>query len=125
MNIDTFLSNWENKSEEIPNTSRRLYNELEVTLSKSGRYNTIRLNALKSKDKKNENATKFMRWLIKEANKGKFDITLCAQPWGYSFEELPKKEKLRDWYLGFGFIVKWEMPDNNGYEMVYPKPKAE
>ena len=119
MNIDTFLTNWANVSEELPNTSTRLYNDLEVTLTKSGRDNTVRLNSIKSRKQKKGRATDFMKWLIKEAKAGEFDITLCAQPWGYSFEDTPKKEKVKTWLEGLGFIVKWEWPNEDGYEMSY------
>lgn len=119
MSIDIFLANWVNMSEKQPDTSTRLYNDLEVTLSKSGRDNTVHLNALKSRDQKKGKATKFIKWLTKEARKGDFDITLCAQPWGHNFEDTPKKERVRDWLLGLGFTVKWEYPDEEGYEMEY------
>lgn len=117
--IDIFLTNWANMSEEKPSTLIRLYNDLEVTLTKSGRENTVRLNSLKSKDQKKGNATKFIKWLTKEARKGDFDITLCAQSWGYSFEDLPKKGKIKEWLLNLGFTVKWEYPEESGYEMEY------
>jgi len=119
MNIDTFLKQWLKKSTKLDTSERREYHNLEVQLSKSGHYNTLRVNALKSKDPKKGHATKFMKSLIKEANKNKFDIELCAQPWGHSFEDVPTKDVVREWLLKLGFKIKFEYPDKEGYEMVY------
>ena len=127
MSIDTFLKSWNDSTTEITNAlgnNRRLYNDvLEIQLTKSGRANTVRLNSLKSVDKKKGHGSKFLKWLAREADKGKFALTVCVQPWGHSFESSPSKDVLKDWFARNGFTMKWEYPDEKGYEMER-KPKT-
>lgn len=118
MSIDTFLEQWSNSTVEIPNSSTRLYNEiLEVQLTKSGRDLTVRLNSLKSRKQKKGHSNKFLKWLTREADKNHFILSVCVQPWGYSFESSPSKEDLKKWFARNGFTVKWEYPNKQGYEM--------
>lgn len=118
---DAFLKDWEsNSSVSEKNDKIRTNGNLEIKLSKSGRENTIRLNYLKSTKPKNGEATKFMKWLTKQADKHQVTLTLCAQPVGYSWnkDELPNKDKLKQWTERLGFKVKFQYPDSEGYEMV-------
>lgn len=121
MSIDTFLEEWNDSTVAITSElawDRRLHQDvLEVHLTKSGRDNTVRLNALKSNEQKKGHSSKFLKWLTKEADEGKFILSVCVQPWGYSFESSPSKENLKDWFERHGFVVKWKYPDEKGYEM--------
>jgi len=118
MTIDTFLENWVKNTETLEYCSRRLYNDImEVHLSKSGRTNTLRINAIKSRECEKGHATKFIKWLIRQANQHNFNLTTCAQPWGHSFESIPSKEVVRDLFLKHGFKIKWQYPDEKGWEM--------
>ncbi len=121
MNIESFLKDWEANTTELegPLTqSRRLYKDvLEVQLTKSGRDNTVRINANKSLEKKKGHASKFLKWLVKEADKGKFELSACVQPWGHSFEKTPSADVLKNSFAKLGFSVRFEYPDE-GFEMV-------
>lgn len=123
--LTSFLERWNKSTTEIGGlaNNRRLYREvLEIDLVKSARSNTLRLNALKSKKRRKGHSSKFMKWLIKQADRGDFMVTACVQPWGYSFEQSTlSKDALRDWFIKYGFKVVWEYPDGKGYEMIrYP-----
>lgn len=119
MSIDTFLNIWNDNTTEIADQPRlRLYKDvLVIQVSKSGRPNTVRLNELKSKAPRKGHSSRFLKWLTAEADKGKFTLTACVQPCGYSFESSPSKEDLKNWFIRNGFTVKWEYLEKIGYEM--------
>lgn len=118
-NIESFMNTWEVNSKPLPNKLLRQFNNLEIGMSISGRTNTVRLNHLKSLKKNEGYATKFIKWLVKEADKNNFHVTVCAQPFGpyYLDGDNLDKELLKTWFEKYGFEVKFLYPDNAGYEM--------
>lgn len=117
-NIDSFLETWKNKSSvSKKHTRAREFDGVLVELSKSGRTNTVRLNALKTTSPKNGLASHFISWLIKEADKNKFNISLCAQPFGHYRDNGPSREQLEKWLSKYGFKAQFTYEDQLGTEM--------
>lgn len=119
-NITNFMNTWnERDSSESFNTRSKIFNKLDVELSKSGRDDcTVRINYIQSRKRRKGELKKFLTWITKLADANEFTLTMAAQPCGRHYEDTPKKEKLKEIIERYGFTVRFEYPDGNGYEMV-------
>lgn len=119
-NTEKFLKDW-NKfapSTGFNKRAKMFDNALEIELSKSGRdNNTIRINSIRSLSSGSRKLGKFMNWITKKADSGGFQLSLAAQPFGWNREEIPSKDKIKFYMERFNFRVKYEYPDEEGYEM--------
>ena len=120
--VDTFLNSWgqNSKPEQSPlvNPRARVFNNLHVELSKSGRdENTVRINHIKSFKRQSGELKKFLQWITNEATKNKFVLSMAVQPCNNHYEEPVPKEKLKEVARRYGFEVHFEYPDGRGYEM--------
>lgn len=123
--LEKFLEDWRSftPSTGLNKRAKLFDGVLEIELSKSGRDdNTIRVNSIRSLSSGSRKLGKFMNWLTKKADSGGFQLSLAAQPFGWNREELPSKDKIKFYMERFNFQVKYEYPDEEGYEMVR-KPK--
>lgn len=118
-NIDNFFNSWNNISQPIENNSRlRKYGNLDIEISRSFRYNVIRVNSLKSNKRRNGEATAFVKWLCKQSDKHGFLITLAAQPFGIDDSLIPNTSQLVSWFKKHSFTEKYEYPKGVGTEML-------
>ena len=121
--IDTFLETW-NKREApaespLTNTNSRKYNGLDVVLSQSARNGrTVRINHIVSNKRRKGELKKFLRWIVAQADKGDFDLTMAAQPINRHYEDGISKDKLKETAEKVGFEMRFEYPDELGYEMI-------
>ena len=117
--INDFMDTWNKRDNtETDDSHSKIFNKLEVELSKSGRNDyTIRINYITSKTRRKGELKKFLSWITKQADLNKFDLSMAAQPCGRHYEDLPKKEKLKEITEKYGFVEKFEYPDGIGYEM--------
>lgn len=119
--IEAFFAEWKNNSKPHKSSMMkhiRMFNDVEVALSKSACTNTVRVNSLRSNDQRKGEATKFMKWLTRRADKQGFFVTLSAEPFGWNKDDAMDKDQLKEWMEKYGFSVKWEWPDEDGYEMI-------
>jgi hypothetical protein len=119
--LEKFLEDWRSftPSTGLNKRAKLFDGVLEIELSKSGRDdNTIRVNSIRSLSSGSRKLGKFMNWLTKKADSGGFQLSLAAQPFGWNREELPSKDKIKFYMERFNFQVKYEYPDEEGYEMV-------
>jgi hypothetical protein len=119
--LEKFLEDWRSftPSTGLNKRAKLFDGVLEIELSKSGRDdNTIRVNSIHSLSSGSRKLGKFMNWLTKKADSGGFQLSLAAQPFGWNREELPSKDKIKFYMERFNFQVKYEYPDEEGYEMV-------
>lgn len=119
-NITTFINEWNKRDKsEFGSTRSKTFNKLDVEISKSGRDDyTVRINYIQSNKRRKGELKKFLSWITKQADAGEFNLTMAAQPCGRHYEDVPKKEKLKEISEKYGFTVRFEYPDGNGYEMV-------
>lgn len=117
--INNFLNSWNNISQPIENNSRlRKYGNLDIEISRSFRYNVVRVNSLKSNKWRNGEATAFIKWLCKQSDKHGFLITLAAQPFGIYNKPAPNTSQLVSWFKKHSFTERYEYPENAGTEMI-------
>lgn len=117
--VSKFLEEWKKQTKDLDTKRGRLFGDnLEVELSESGRENTLRVNAVKSNLSYSGEATKFFEWLAQKADEYKFNVTLCAQPFGWAYEGKPSHEQLVEWVSRFGFKSSFTYEDGLGTEMV-------
>jgi len=117
--IDTFMADWSSRQDAPAHTSRaKIYEHLLVELTKSARDNkTVRINHIKSTYNRSGDLRTFLKWITGEADQKSFSLTMAVQPSGRHFEDAPNKDKLKTVAEKYGFRVKFEYPDNQGYEM--------
>ena len=117
--INDFMNIWNKRDKtETGATRSKIFNNLEVELSKSGRDDyTIRINHILSKKRQKGELKKFLSWITTQADTNKFVLSMAVQPCGRHYEDVPKKEKLKEISEKYGFVEKFEYPDGAGYEM--------
>ncbi len=120
MTIETFLSDWESKSTQSDSNSYiRNHENLEVSIYQSARDDsTIRLSSIRSTKPKNKEASKFLKWITKQADKHQVKITSCITPFGWKRETDLDKDKLKAWFTKNGFVIREKYPEDWGYEMI-------
>lgn len=121
--IEKFLAAWDTRdapvSSPLVSQNSKIYNNLHVVLSKSGRDNkTVRINYIESKRRRKGEMKKFLKWIAAQADKGGFNLSMAVQPINRHYEESVPKEKLKETAVGVGFTERFEYPDGLGYEMV-------
>ena len=122
--IENFLEIWNKRDlaqtrSLLANSKARVYNNLNVTLTKSASNDyTVRINYIESIKRRKGEMKKFLQWLIAQADKGGFNLSMAVQPAGRHYEDTPSKEKLKEITERFGFTVRFEYPDGLGYEMM-------
>lgn len=124
MTIETFLSDWEDKSTQSElKKYLRNYGNLEVSIYQSARDDsTIRLSSIRSNKPKNKEASKFLKWIVKLSDKHQVKITACVNQFGWKRDTDLDKEKLKVWFTKNGFVIREKYPEDWGYEMIR-KPK--
>ena len=78
----------------------------------------MRINYIKSLSRQNGELKTFLQWITEKATKGKFNLSMAVQPCNSHYEEAVPKEKLKEVAERYGFAMKFEYPDQLGYEMV-------
>jgi len=120
--VDKFISDWTSNSQptKIKVRTTRVHRNFEVEISPSARRDTVRLNSIRSLNPKCGELKKLLNWLAKKADKHGVTLTMACQPFGFGWsgDEFPDKDKLKDIAERYKFVVKFEYPDGDGYEMV-------
>lgn len=118
---EAFLNEWNNNSKIIDSDksgNTRGFSNLMVQLSKSASDDyTMRINYIKSTKRKKGELKKFMTWITNLADKNELTLIMAAQPFGRYDEDKPNKHKLKEITERYGFELKYEYPDELGYEM--------
>ena len=120
MTVEAFLSEWNSISEEHRSKKYlRNYGNLEISIYQSARDDsTIRLSSIRSTKPKNKEASKFLKWTTKQADKHQVKITANIERFGWRRETDLDKEKLKVWFTKNGFAIREKYPEDWGYEMI-------
>lgn len=117
--VQDFLNEWkENTLAHSTKPRARTVANFDVELASSARFLTVRINSIFSTKRKSKNLSKLLGWLAAKADEHNVVLTLCAQSFGWDKDSLPNKNKIKALVEKYGFEVKFEYPDKDGYEMI-------
>lgn len=120
MSVESFMTDWEQASKEtLEYFDSRIFNDkVVVSMSPSGRQNTIRIRAVRSLELKKGHATAFYNWVKEKAKEHKVDVRLAAQTFGWITDEMPKDEQVVAWCFRMGMKKLYEYPER-GVEFIF------